>query len=137
MVADRFGGQVLDTMAIENFISVKETEGPKLAMALEQHVKEYSVDVMNLQRAESLQQGEQIEVKLASGAVLRSKSVIIATGARWREMNVPGEQEYRGPWRGLLPALRWPTVQGKRVAVIGGGNSGRKPPSIWPALLPK
>ena len=124
VVADRFGGQVLDTMAIENFISVKETEGPKLAMALEQHVKEYSVDVMNLQRAESLQQGEQIEVKLASGAVLRSKSVIIATGARWREMNVPGEQEYRGRGVAYCPHCDGPLFKGKRVAVIGGGNSG-------------
>ena len=111
-------------MAIENFISVKETEGPKLAMALEQHVKEYSVDVMNLQRAESLQQGEQIEVKLASGAVLRSKSVIIATGARWREMNVPGEQEYRGRGVAYCPHCDGPLFKGKRVAVIGGGNSG-------------
>ena len=124
VVADRFGGQVLDTMAIENFISVKETEGPKLAMALEQHVKEYSVDVMNLQRAESLQQGEQIEVKLASGAVLRSKSVIIATGARWREMNVPGEKEYRGKGVAYCPHCDGPLFKGKRVAVIGGGNSG-------------
>ena len=124
VVADRFGGQVLDTMAIENFISVKETEGPKLAMALEQHVKQYDVDVMNLQRAEALIPGEQIEVKLASGAVLRSKSVIIATGARWREMNVPGEQEYRGRGVAYCPHCDGPLFKGKRVAVIGGGNSG-------------
>ena len=124
VVADRFGGQVLDTMAIENFISVKETEGPKLAMALEQHVKQYDVDVMNLQRAEALVPGEQIEVKLASGAVLRSKSVILATGARWREMNVPGEQEYRGRGVAYCPHCDGPLFKGKRVAVIGGGNSG-------------
>mgnify|MGYP000170277197 CR=1 FL=1 len=97
IVAERFGGQVMDTMGIENFISVKETEGPKLVMALEQHVKSYEVDVMNLQRAKSLRKdGQGLAIELENGAVLKSKSVIISTGARWREMNVPGEQEYRG-----------------------------------------
>lgn len=124
VVAERFGGQVLDTLAIENFISVKETEGPKLASALEQHVKEYDVDIVNLQRAEQLIPGEMIEVKLASGASLKSKSVILATGARWREMNVPGEQEYRGKGVAYCPHCDGPLFKGKRVAVIGGGNSG-------------
>ena len=95
VLAERFGGQVLDTMGIENFISVKETEGPKLVSALEQHVKTYDVDVMNLQRASELVPGEVIEVKLESGASLKAKTVILATGARWRQMNVPGEQEYK------------------------------------------
>lgn len=124
VVAERFGGQVLDTMAIENFISVKEMEGPKLAMALEQHVKEYEVDVMNLQRAQALVPGGVIEVKLESGASLKARSVVIATGARWREMNVPGEREYRGKGVAYCPHCDGPLFKGKRVAVIGGGNSG-------------
>lgn len=124
VVAERFGGQVLDTLAIENFISVKETEGPKLAMALEQHVKDYDVDIMNLQRVAKLIPGDLIEVQLESGASLKSKSVILATGARWREMNVPGEKEYRGKGVAYCPHCDGPLFKGKRVAVIGGGNSG-------------
>ncbi|WP_024304309.1 alkyl hydroperoxide reductase subunit F [Pseudogulbenkiania sp. MAI-1] len=129
VVAERFGGQVLDTMGIENFISVKETEGPKLAMALEQHVKEYDVDVINLQRASKLVPASAsgsglTEVQLASGATLKAKSVIIATGARWREMNVPGEKEYRNKGVAYCPHCDGPLFKGKRVAVIGGGNSG-------------
>ena len=126
VVAERFGGQVLDTLAIENFISVKETDGPKLAAGLEQHVKEYNVDIMNLQRAEALAQGSDgfTEVRLASGAVLKSKSVIISTGARWRNMNVPGEQEYKARGVAYCPHCDGPLFKGKRVAVIGGGNSG-------------
>ncbi|WP_331346284.1 alkyl hydroperoxide reductase subunit F [Cellvibrio sp. UBA7661] len=124
VVAERFGGQVLDTVSIENFISVKETEGPKLAMALEQHVKEYDVDVMNLQKAVEIIPGDLVEVKLASGASLKSKSIILATGARWREMNVPGEKEYRGKGVAYCPHCDGPLFKGKRVAVIGGGNSG-------------
>ncbi|HSC76165.1 MAG TPA: alkyl hydroperoxide reductase subunit F [Pseudomonadales bacterium] len=125
VVSERFGGQVLDTMAIENFISVPETEGPKMAAALEQHVNSYDVDIMNLQRAESLKNiDNMIEVTLANGASVKSKSVIIATGARWREMNVPGEQEYRGRGVAYCPHCDGPLFKGKRVAVIGGGNSG-------------
>ncbi|MBI3094041.1 MAG: alkyl hydroperoxide reductase subunit F [Rhodocyclales bacterium] len=125
VVAERFGGQVLDTMAIENFISVQRTEGPKLAMALEQHVKEYEVDIMNLQRAAALVPGAGMhEVKLASGATLKAKTVILATGARWREMNVPGEKDYKGKGVCFCPHCDGPLFKGKRVAVIGGGNSG-------------
>ncbi|MEN3367421.1 MAG: NADH-dependent peroxiredoxin subunit [Burkholderiales bacterium] len=124
VVAERFGGQVLDTLGIENFISVKETEGPKLAVALEQHVKTYDVDVMNLQRAEALVPGDLIEVKLASGVSLKAKSVVLATGARWREMNVPGEKEYRNRGVAYCPHCDGPLFKGKRVAVVGGGNSG-------------
>ncbi|SNS20271.1 alkyl hydroperoxide reductase subunit F [Noviherbaspirillum humi] len=124
VVAERFGGQVLDTMGIENFISVKETEGPKLAAALEQHVKSYDVDVMNLQRAARLIPGDLIEVQLESGASLKAKTVVIATGARWREMNVPGEKEYRNKGVAYCPHCDGPLFKGKRVAVIGGGNSG-------------
>ena len=118
---------MLDTLAIENFISVKETDGPRLAAGLEQHVREYDVDIMNLQRAEALlpgSDGGMTEVRLASGAKLRSKTVIIATGARWREMNVPGERQYRGHGVAYCPHCDGPLFKGKRVAVIGGGNSG-------------
>jgi len=127
VVAERFGGQVLDTMAIENFISVPHTEGPQLARALEQHVKEYGVDIMNLQRAEALlpaPPGGLHEIRLASGAVLKARALVLATGARWREMNVPGEQEYRGRGVAYCPHCDGPLFKGKRVAVIGGGNSG-------------
>ncbi len=125
IVAERFGGQVMDTMAIENFISVKETEGPKLVAALEEHVKEYDVDVMNLQRASKLRKKDQmVEVELESGATLLSKAVILATGARWRELGVPGEAEYRGHGVAYCPHCDGPLFKGKRVAVIGGGNSG-------------
>jgi len=128
VAAERFGGQVLDTMAIENFISVPYTEGPKLAASLEQHVHEYDVDVMNLQRAEQLipaqEEGGLFEVRLASGASLKAKTVILSTGARWRNMNVPGEQEYRNKGVTYCPHCDGPLFKGKRVAVIGGGNSG-------------
>ncbi len=127
IAAERFGGQVLDTLAIENFISVKETEGPKMAVALEDHVRSYDVDIMNLQRAEALVPAAAdglITIKLANGAALRSRSVILATGARWRELNVPGEREYRGRGVAYCPHCDGPLFKGKRVAVIGGGNSG-------------
>ena len=124
VVTERFGGQVLDTLAIENFISVKETEGPRLAAALEEHVKQYDVDIINLQRAEALVPGDLIEIKLASGASLKSKTVILSTGARWRDMNVPGETEYRTKGVTYCPHCDGPLFKGKAVAVIGGGNSG-------------
>ncbi|RYJ60958.1 alkyl hydroperoxide reductase subunit F [Pseudomonas songnenensis] len=127
VAAERFGGQVLDTMAIENFISVKETEGPKLARALEEHVREYEVDIMNLQRASQLiPAGDDglHRVQFENGGELRAKTLILATGARWREMNVPGEQEYRGRGVAYCPHCDGPLFKGKRVAVIGGGNSG-------------
>jgi alkyl hydroperoxide reductase subunit F len=124
IAAERLGGQLLDTVGIENFISVKETEGHKLATGLEQHVTTYDVDVMNLQRAEALTPGDLIEVRLSSGAALKAKSVVIATGARWREINVPGEREYRNRGVAYCPHCDGPLFKGKRVAVIGGGNSG-------------
>ncbi|MEK4283457.1 alkyl hydroperoxide reductase subunit F [Ureibacillus sp. FSL K6-0165] len=125
IVAERFGGQILDTLTIENFISVKETEGPKLAKALEEHVKEYPVDIMNLQRVKHLEKkGDLIEVELENGAVLKSKTVIIATGARWRNINVPGEQEFKNKGVAYCPHCDGPLFTGKDVAVIGGGNSG-------------
>jgi NADH-dependent peroxiredoxin subunit F len=124
IAAERLGGQLLDTVGIENFISVKETQGHKLASGLEQHVTTYDVDVMNLQRAEALIPGEMIEVKLVGGASLKARTVIIATGARWREINVPGEREYRNRGVAYCPHCDGPLFKGKRVAVVGGGNSG-------------
>lgn len=128
VAAERFGGQVNDTLAIENYISVLETDGPKFAMSLEQHVKAYNVDVINLQRAEKLipavQPGGDVEVQFASGGSLKSKTVIISTGARWRNVNVPGEQEYKNKGVAYCPHCDGPLFKGKRVSVIGGGNSG-------------
>ena len=128
IAAERFGGQVLDTMAIENFISVPHTEGPKLAAHLEQHVKDYDVDIMNLQRAAKLipadRAGGLTTVELENGASLKARTVILATGARWRQMNVPGEAEYRNKGVAYCPHCDGPLYKGKRVAVIGGGNSG-------------
>jgi alkyl hydroperoxide reductase subunit F len=127
VVAERFGGQLLDTMAVENFISVPETDGPHLAAGLEKHVRGYDVDIMNLQRAEALLPADangRVGLKLANGAELRSRSIVLATGARWRELNVPGEREYRGRGVAYCPHCDGPLFKGKRVAVIGGGNSG-------------
>jgi alkyl hydroperoxide reductase subunit F len=124
IVAERFGGQIIDTMSIENFISVKYTEGPKLAASLEEHVKEYNIDVMNLQRAKRLEKKDLIEIELESGAVLKSKTVILSTGARWRNVGVPGETEFRNKGVAYCPHCDGPLFAGKHVAVIGGGNSG-------------
>lgn len=124
IVAERFGGQVMDTMGIENFISVKKTEGPKLVASLEEHVKEYDIDVMNLQRAKRLEKKELIEVELENGAILKSKSVIVSTGARWRNVGVPGEAEFKNKGVAYCPHCDGPLFIGKDVAVIGGGNSG-------------
>jgi alkyl hydroperoxide reductase subunit F len=128
VAAERFGGQVNDTMAIENYPSVLETNGPALAAGLEAHARAYDVDIMNLQRAESIipaaEAGGLIEVKLANGGSLKSKTVILSTGARWRNVNVPGEQEYKNKGVAYCPHCDGPLFKGKRTAVIGGGNSG-------------
>lgn len=124
IVAERFGGQVMDTLGIENFISVKHTEGPKLVASLEEHVKEYGVDIMNLQRATRLQKKDLIEVELENGAVLKSKTVILSTGACWRNVNVPGEAKFKNKGVAYCPHCDGPLFEGKDVAVIGGGNSG-------------
>ena len=127
LLAERMGGQTMDTMSIENFISVLETDGPKFAAALEQHAKRYDVDILNLQRADKLIPAGAdglVSVELSNGATLRSKTVIVSTGARWREVNVPGEQEYRNKGVAYCPHCDGPLFKGKRVAVIGGGNSG-------------
>ncbi|MFT6697855.1 MAG: alkyl hydroperoxide reductase subunit F [Polaromonas sp.] len=129
IASEKFGGQTLDTLGIENFISVKETEGPKFAMALEEHVRAYDVDIMNMQRAKALvpnsgPESNLIEVQLESGASLKSKSIIISTGARWRNINVPGEAEFKNKGVAYCPHCDGPLFKGKHVAVVGGGNSG-------------
>ena len=124
IVAERFGGQVMDTLGIENFISVKHTEGPKFAASLEEHVKEYDVDIMNLQRAKRLEKKDLFEVELENSAVLKSKTVILTTGARWRKIGVPGEEEFKNKGVAYCPHCDGPIFEGKHVAVIGGGNSG-------------
>ncbi|MFA8439435.1 alkyl hydroperoxide reductase subunit F [Pueribacillus sp. YX66] len=124
IIAERFGGQIMDTLGIENFISVKHTEGPKLAASLEEHVKEYDVDIMNLQRAKRLEKKALFEVELENGAVLKSKTVILSTGARWRNVGVPGEKEFKNKGVAYCPHCDGPIFEGKHVAVIGGGNSG-------------
>ncbi|WP_144777427.1 alkyl hydroperoxide reductase subunit F [Marinobacter maritimus] len=128
LAADRFGGQVADTMSIENLISVPYTEGPKLVAAMEQHVKEYDVDIMNMQHAEKLipatKRGMPHEIRLANGASLKARTVVLSTGARWRPLGVPGEDEYRNKGVAYCPHCDGPLFKGKHVAVIGGGNSG-------------
>ena len=125
VVAERFGGQVLDTMAIENLISVPHTEGPKLATALETHVRDYDVQIMNAQRATRLEAvADGFRVTLASGAALMASTVILSTGARWRKMGVPGEEHYLNKGVAFCPHCDGPLFKGKRIAVIGGGNSG-------------
>ena len=128
IVAERFGGQTLDTLGIENFISVKETEGPKFAAALEEHVRAYDVELLKGERVEAVepapQRGGHATVRLANGAALRSRSIVLATGARWRNIGVPGEQEYKNKGVAYCPHCDGPLFKGKRVAVIGGGNSG-------------
>ncbi|MXO65079.1 alkyl hydroperoxide reductase subunit F [Altericroceibacterium endophyticum] len=128
IAAERMGGQVMDTMGIENFISVPYTEGPKLAAALERHIAEYDIDVINLQRAERLikasETGGYHEVVFENGGTLKARSLILTTGARWRQLGVPGESEYAAKGVAYCPHCDGPLYKGKRVAVIGGGNSG-------------
>lgn len=128
VAAQRFGGQVLDTSSIENFISVTATEGPRLAAELEEHVRDYDVDIINLQTASKLIPAADAkslhEIQFESGASLQAKSIVLATGARWRNVNVPGEEEYRNRGVAYCPHCDAPLFKGKKVAVIGGGNSG-------------
>ena len=128
IAVDRMGGQVNDTLSIENYISVLETDGPKFSAALEAQVRHYGVDIMAQQRAVELipasQPGGLIGVRMENGGTLESRSVILSTGARWRNVNVPGEQAYKNKGVAYCPHCDGPLFKGKRVAVIGGGNSG-------------
>ena len=124
IVAERMGGQTLDTMGIENFVSVLETQGPKFAAALEAHTRAYDVDLIAGQRVASIEPGETITVKLDNGAALKARSLVLATGARWRKVGVPGEAEYTNKGVAYCPHCDGPLFKGRDVAVIGGGNSG-------------
>jgi alkyl hydroperoxide reductase subunit F len=128
VVAERFGGQTLDTLGIENFISVPQTDGPKFAAALEAHARAYDVAIMNGQRVQALepaaQPGGDITLRLEGGATLKARSVVLATGARWRQVGVPGEVQYRNKGVAYCPHCDGPLFKGRRVALIGGGNSG-------------
>jgi NADH-dependent peroxiredoxin subunit F len=124
LVAQKFGGQVQDTLGIENLVSVKYTEGPKLAADLNQHVRSYAVDILEHRKVDKISDGPEKEVHLAGGEVLRTGQLILATGAKWRELGIPGEKEYIGKGVAFCPHCDGPFYKGRRVAVVGGGNSG-------------
>ncbi len=125
IVAERFGGQVMETMSIENFISVKETEGPLLSRQLEEHVKQYDIDIITGEQAKELKVSNgDVEIVLDNGATLTSKSIIISTGAKWRKLGVPGEKEFQNKGVAYCPHCDGPLYKGKNIAVVGGGNSG-------------
>lgn len=125
IVADRIGGQVNDTATIENFVTVKETEGPQFSSALEDHINQYDVDVMKGIQAKGIEKTDDgIEVTLDNDAKLMSKTVIIATGARWRKLQIPGEDRLLNKGVAFCPHCDGPLFEGKDVAVVGGGNSG-------------
>lgn len=124
VVAERIGGQILDTQSIENFISVKKTDGSKLAVNLEEHMKEYDVKIIKGSKVESISKKELFEVVLANKKVLKAKTIILATGASWRNLNVPGEANYKNKGVAYCPHCDGPLFKGKPIAVVGGGNSG-------------
>lgn len=124
IVAERFGGQVRETLGIENLISVEYTEGPEFGDTLERHVRKYDIDIMSSKRVKRLERKELLEVELENGAVLKSKTVILSTGARWRNVGVPGEEKFKNKGVAYCPHCDGPLFKDKRVAVIGGGNSG-------------
>jgi len=124
MVADRFGGQVKDTMGIENLISVTKTTGPELAGALQAHMNEYDITMKEHFRVEKVEKGEVKTVHLSSGEQIKTRTLIVATGAKWRELGVPGEKENIGNGVAYCPHCDGPFYKGKDVAVVGGGNSG-------------
>ncbi|AEF26216.1 alkyl hydroperoxide reductase subunit F [Streptococcus parauberis] len=125
LLAETFGGQVMETVGIENMIGTLYTEGPKLMAQIEEHTKSYNVDIIKVQLATSIAKKEDlIEVTLANGAVLQAKTAILALGAKWRNINVPGEDEFRNKGVTYCPHCDGPLFEGKDVAVIGGGNSG-------------
>jgi len=124
LVAETLGGQVLETLGIENIIGTKYTEGPKFMAQVEAHVREYPVDIITTQRAAKLDRKELVEVSLESGATLKSKTVVVATGARWRSLGIPGEADFKNKGIAYCPHCDGPLFAGKDVAVVGGGNSG-------------
>lgn len=124
VVADRVGGQVKDTVGIENFISVPKTTGPELSNQLMAHMRDYDITLKEHFSVEKVENGKTKSVTLTSGEVIETKTLIIATGAKWRELGCPGEKENIGNGVAYCPHCDGPFFKGKDVAVIGGGNSG-------------
>ena len=124
LLAETFGGQVLETVGIENMIGTPYIEGPQLMAQVEEHVKKYPVDIMKAQKAKALRKTDLIEVELENGALLKAKTAILSLGAKWRNINVPGEEEFRNKGVTYCPHCDGPLFEGQKVAVIGGGNSG-------------
>ena len=124
IIAEKVGGQVQDTKGIENLISQKYTEGPKLASELLQHIHDYPIELLEHRRVKTVEKSELTHITLESGETLQAKSLIVATGAKWRNLNIPGEKEYLGRGVAYCPHCDGPYFKGKDIAVIGGGNSG-------------
>ena len=125
VIAQRVGGQVKETTGIENVISVLHTTGEKLAHDLQIHMNDYDIDIFDSRTVESVELKEPIKtVRIKGGEVFKAPQVILATGARWRRMNVTGEEDYIGHGIGFCVHCDGPFFRGKDVAVIGGGNSG-------------
>ncbi len=124
ILAERIGGQVQDTKGIENLISVPYTEGPQLSAQLAKHIAEYPIELLEHRRVKSISKDKLKHIELESGESLKAKSVIITTGAKWRELGIEGEKEYIGRGVAFCPHCDGPYYKGKKVAVVGGGNSG-------------
>ncbi|TKB44202.1 alkyl hydroperoxide reductase subunit F [Thalassotalea mangrovi] len=124
LIADRIGGQVKDTVGIENLISVSKTTGTELTGNLINHLNDYEINLREHIRVDRIEKGTLKTLHLSSGEVLTTKTLIIATGAKWRELGVEGEKENLGQGVAYCPHCDGPFFKGKDVAVIGGGNSG-------------
>lgn len=124
MITDKIGGQVKETKGIENLISVTYTEGPQLSAQLYQHVTSYPIQLLENRRVSKILKGHPKRIELETGEYLTADSIVIATGAKWKELNIPGEKEYLGRGVAFCPHCDGPFYKGKNVSVIGGGNSG-------------
>jgi alkyl hydroperoxide reductase subunit F len=124
ILAERMGGQVMDTKGIENLIGVTYTEGPALAAQLAKHLAEYPVKILEHRRVKNIKQDAIKSIELESGEFLTAKSIIVTTGAKWRELGIPGEKEYIGRGVAFCPHCDGPYYKNKKIAVVGGGNSG-------------
>ncbi len=127
LITDRLGGQLQDTKGIENMISIPYTEGPQLTADLQKHMDAYEIELLEHRRVTKVEphgKGEPVALTLDSGETLTAGSLIIATGAKWRELGVDGEKEYGGRGVHFCPHCDGPYYKGKDIAVIGGGNSG-------------
>lgn len=124
VIGEVIGGQVKDTMGIENLISVPKTTGPELTAALQTHMDDYKITVKEHFKVTEIEKGPVKTLTLSSGEQIKTRALVIATGARWRELGVPGEKENIGNGVAYCPHCDGPFFKGKDVAVIGGGNSG-------------